>query len=77
MLERWDELGTSLALLDEFAGAGSRLTGATAAAIREEAAAARGGPPPAHDQLHAFGYEGISELLRFRPDVQPAARSER
>ena len=67
MLERWDELGPSLARLDAFALGGSRLAGATAAAIREEESAAGGGSPPAHDQLRSFGYNGISELLRFRP----------
>jgi class 3 adenylate cyclase/tetratricopeptide (TPR) repeat protein len=69
MLERWDELGPSLGRLDEFAGDGGRLAGAAAAAIREEEAAARGGPQPTHDQLHALGYDGISELLHFRPTV--------
>jgi class 3 adenylate cyclase/tetratricopeptide (TPR) repeat protein len=67
MLERWDELGLSLARLDEFAGGGGRVAGAAAAAIREEEAAAEGGPPPTHDQLHALGCDGISELIRFRP----------
>ena len=67
MLERWNELGTSLARLDEFAGGGGRLAGAAAAAIREEAAVAKGGPMPTHDQLRALGCVGISELLSFRP----------
>ena len=73
MLERWEELGPSLARLDEFAGGGGRLAGAAAAAIREEEATARGGPPPTHDQLHALGYAGISELLRFRPTSSASA----
>jgi len=69
MLERWDELGPTLVRLDEFAGSGGRVAGAVAAAIREEEAAAKGGPRPTHDQLHALGCGGISELLRFRPTV--------
>ena len=67
MLERWDELGPSLARLDAFAESGGRLAEAVAAAVREEAAAAEGGPAPAHEQLRALGCIGISELLRFRP----------
>jgi class 3 adenylate cyclase/tetratricopeptide (TPR) repeat protein len=67
MLERWDELGPTLERLDRFAEGGSRLAGATAAAIREEIAAADGGPPPVHEALRAQGYLGVSELLRFRP----------
>jgi class 3 adenylate cyclase/tetratricopeptide (TPR) repeat protein len=67
MLERWDELGPSLARLDAFARGGSRLAAATAAAIREEESAAAAGWSPAHDQLRSSGYNGISELLRFRP----------
>jgi hypothetical protein len=67
MLERWDELGPSLARLDTFAAGGSRVAAATAAAIREEEAAAKGGPAPTHGELHALGCVGISKLLRFRP----------
>ena len=67
MLERWDDLGPSLARLDLFNESGSRLAGAVAAAVREEAAAANGGPSPTHDQLKALGCIGISQLLRFRP----------
>lgn len=73
MLERWDELGPSLRRLDEYASGGGRLACAAAAAIREEKAAASGGPPPTHDQLHALGYAGISELLRFRPTSSASA----
>lgn len=73
MLERWDELGPSLARLDEFAHGGGRLAAAAAAAIRAEEAAARGGPLPTHDQLHALGCAGISELLRFRPTSSASA----
>jgi hypothetical protein len=67
MLERWDDLGATLARLDKVAAGGSRLAGATAAAVREENAAARGGPAPAHKELRDAGYLGVSELLRFRP----------
>jgi hypothetical protein len=67
MLERWDELGPTLARLDEFAVGGSRLAGATAAAVREEDAAAKGGPVPTHEDLRSLGYAGNSELLSFRP----------
>jgi class 3 adenylate cyclase/tetratricopeptide (TPR) repeat protein len=67
MLERWDDLGPSLARLDEFAAGGSRLAGATAVAVREEEAAAKGGPVPTHEELRALGYAGIGELLSFRP----------
>jgi tetratricopeptide (TPR) repeat protein len=67
MLERWDELGPSLARLDEFARGGGRVAGAAAAAIREQIAAARRGALPSHDQLQALGCAGISDLLRFRP----------
>jgi class 3 adenylate cyclase/predicted ATPase len=73
MLERWDELGPSLARLDEFAAGGGRVAGAAAAAIREEKAAARGGPRPTHDQLHSLGCAGISELIRFRPIARETA----
>lgn len=71
---RWDELGPTLARLDEFAHGGARLAGAAAHAVREEQAAAAGGPPPDHEQLRALGYAGISELLRFRaPQVTATA----
>ena len=60
-------LGPTLERLDRFAEGGSRLAGATAAAIREEIAAADGGPAPSHDELRNHGYLGISELLCFRP----------
>jgi hypothetical protein len=66
MLERWEELGAVLHRLDDFASSGGRLAGATAAAIREEQAAAAGGPSPEHAGLHALGFAGISELLRYR-----------
>lgn len=72
MSEQWDQLGPSLARLDEFAAGGSRLAGAMAAAIREEAAAAKGGPVPTHDQLLALGCAGFSELLHFRPTISGA-----
>jgi hypothetical protein len=66
MLERWDELGPTLERLDRFAEGGSRLAGATAAAVREEISAATGGPPPMQAELREHGFTGISELLRFR-----------
>jgi tetratricopeptide (TPR) repeat protein len=72
MSEQWDQLGPSLARLDEFAAGGSRLAGAMAAAIREEAAAAKGGPVSTHDQLLALGCAGFSELLHFRPTISGA-----
>ena len=67
MLERWDELGPSLARLDLFTDGGSRVAAAVAAAIREEEAAAKGSPAPTHAELRGLGCLGISELLRFRP----------
>jgi class 3 adenylate cyclase/tetratricopeptide (TPR) repeat protein len=67
MLERWEQLSTVLARLDELAAYGARLAGAVAEAIREEEQAAAGGPPARHEQLRSLGYLGISELLRFRP----------
>jgi hypothetical protein len=71
MLQRWDELGTTLARLDEFARGGGRLAEAAAAAVREEEAAARGGSRPSHRALQSLGYHGISDLLRFRPASTP------
>jgi hypothetical protein len=73
MFERWDDLGPSLARLDQFAVGGSRVTGAVAAAIREEEAAAKGGPPPTHRDLRALGCAGFSELLQFRPPPRASA----
>jgi class 3 adenylate cyclase/tetratricopeptide (TPR) repeat protein len=73
MTERWDELGPTRARLDEFAAGGSQLAAAVAAAIREEEAAAPGGLPTTHDQLHALGCDGISQLLRFRPSSSTAS----
>ena len=68
-LSRWDELDTALRHLDDCAAGGSRLAGAFAAAVREErAAATNGGPAPAHADLLALGYGGLSELLSFRTD---------
>jgi hypothetical protein len=68
MLERWDELGPTLARLDEFAAGGGQLAAAVAAAIREEAAAGR--PPPASTGCWR-GLLGISELL---PCTSPLER---
>jgi class 3 adenylate cyclase len=76
MLERWDELQQQLGRLDEFAAHGARLSGAVAAAIREEARAADGGPRPTHEALRALGFDGISELLRFRPARKDATAAQ-
>jgi class 3 adenylate cyclase/tetratricopeptide (TPR) repeat protein len=65
--QRWDELGPTLARLDEFAASGGRLAAATAAAIREEEMVAKGGPAPKHEELLALGCAGISQLIRYRP----------
>jgi class 3 adenylate cyclase/tetratricopeptide (TPR) repeat protein len=73
MLERWDDLGPSLARLDLFSEGGSRVASAVAAAIREEEAAANGGPTPTHGDLRALGCAGLSELLRFRPPLPASA----
>jgi hypothetical protein len=43
------------------------MLGAFAEALREEMAAAEGGPRPSHQHLRALGYNGLSELLSFRP----------
>jgi hypothetical protein len=67
MLERWEHLSPVLARLDELAGYGARLAGATAEAIREEERAAAGGPTAQHERLRELGYLGISQLLQFRP----------
>lgn len=67
MLGRWDDLARPVARLDAAAANGSRLASASAAAIREEERAAAGGPPPMHADLEALGFQGISEMLRFRP----------
>ncbi|MDP9251109.1 MAG: AAA family ATPase, partial [Chloroflexota bacterium] len=72
IVERWDELSPLVARLDACAAGGSRLAGAAAAAIREEQAAASGGPAPTHQELHALGYLGVSQLLRFRPGAVQA-----
>lgn len=71
LLERWDLLVGPLARLDACADGGSRLASATAAAIREEQAAATGGSPPNHLELRTLGYLGLSDLLRFRPNLAP------
>jgi hypothetical protein len=65
--QRWDELGPTLARLDDFAASGGRLAAATAAAIREEEVAAKDGPAPKHEELLALGCAGISQLLGYRP----------
>jgi class 3 adenylate cyclase len=65
-LERWDDVAAALAGLDAGARLGAKLAGAMAAAIREEQRAAEGGPTPAHTELRALGFNGFSELLRYR-----------
>ena len=79
ILERWDDLPPILARLDAFAERGARLAAAAAAGVREEQAAATGGRTPRHAQLEALGYNGISELLRFRPAriLEPVSFAER
>jgi class 3 adenylate cyclase/tetratricopeptide (TPR) repeat protein len=78
ILERWDDLGPFLARLDACAAGGARLAAAAAAGFREEHAAASGGPAPRHEELEALGYNGISELLRFRPAtvLEPAVTAK-
>jgi len=73
VLERWDELGDPLRRLDAFARHGARLAGAVAAAIREEQRAASAGSPATHAALEALGFDGISQILRFRPTVEQPA----
>jgi class 3 adenylate cyclase/tetratricopeptide (TPR) repeat protein len=78
ILERWKDLPPVLARLDAYATGGARLAGAAAEAIREEQDAASGGPRPRHAALEALGYDGISELLRYRSarTSQPVAPAE-
>ena len=67
IVERWEMLDGPLARLDYCAVGGSRLAAAAAIALREEqAAATAGGPEPAHAELLALGYRGISEIMRYR-----------
>ena len=51
---------------EELAAKGASLPGAFAAAAREQIAADRGGPAPAHRELRALGYLGLSELLSYQ-----------
>src|SRR5262249_43744310 len=67
LLRRWDDLERMLPKFDELAGKGATLLGAFAAAVREQIAAGHGGPPPAHRELRALGYLGLSELLSYQP----------
>jgi hypothetical protein len=67
IVERWEMLDEPLVRLDHCAAGGSRLAAAVAAALREELAAAiERGSEPAHADLRALGYNGISELLSYR-----------
>jgi hypothetical protein len=43
------------------------MLGSFADAIREEMAAAKGGRRPSHGPLRVLGYNGLSELLSYRP----------
>ena len=70
LLRRWDDLERMLPRFDELAAKGAALLGAFAAAAREEIAADRGGPAPAHRELRALGYLGLSELLSFTSPPQ-------
>jgi class 3 adenylate cyclase/tetratricopeptide (TPR) repeat protein len=54
-----------IAKIERFAKTGSRVAGALAAAIREELAPSSGAKA-AHAALRELGYEGYSDLLRFR-----------
>jgi hypothetical protein len=65
LLARWDELTPLLADYDARASTAPML-GALAQAIREEMAGAKGGPRPAHAELRALGYTGLSEVLSYR-----------
>lgn len=67
VLERWDDLDAVLRHLDSFAARGSPFAGALCEAIREELLAARGGAPARHAALKGLGFDGISELLSYRP----------
>jgi tetratricopeptide (TPR) repeat protein len=66
LLRRWDDLDRMLPKFDELAAKGATLLGAFAAAVREQIAANRGGLAPAHRELRALGYLGLSELLSYR-----------
>jgi hypothetical protein len=65
--EHWEDLAPLLDRLDARARRGAKFAGALAAASREEMAAARGGPKPEHKALRELGYNGISQLLSYRP----------
>jgi tetratricopeptide (TPR) repeat protein len=64
---RWDGAEPHLGRLDAFAAGGARLAAAVATAIREMQAEALGGPPASFEELHALGYDGLSQVLRHRP----------
>ena len=49
------------------AAKGAALLSAFAAAAREHIAVGRGEPAPAHRELCALGYLGLSELLSYQP----------
>ena len=66
-------IGLVLGRLDECATGGSRVAKAVAAAVREERAAdLDGSAAPKHSQLKTLGYNGLSDLLKFRaPSTGP------
>jgi hypothetical protein len=67
MMERWDMLAEPLERLHYCAARGSSLAAAVVAAIDEERSADEAGrEQPAHRELQALGYLGISQLLRYR-----------
>jgi tetratricopeptide (TPR) repeat protein len=67
LLARWTDLEGMLPQFDALAAKGAPLLGAFAAAVREEiAAASAAGPTPAHRELRALGYLGLSQLLSYR-----------
>ena len=67
LLRRWNDLERMLPQFDALAAKGAALLGAFAAAAREQIAAGKGGPAPAHRELRALGYLGLSELLSYQP----------
>jgi class 3 adenylate cyclase len=64
---RHTEASEHIPEIDRFAKNGSRVAAAFAAAIREELAPSPG-TAAAHAALRELGYDGYSDLLRFRPN---------
>ncbi len=67
ILERWDELGPYIETLEMVAAHGGRLCRAVRDAVMEEKARQSKGTPRRHEGLRRMGYEGLSQLLSFRP----------